>query len=200
MNALVTRFQNDIERPQREWLGYADKSLKAQTQRVSLFPKKYERVSMVPADPESARNVPSLSGEDWVLLTVSSDTRDESETLQDHVVVARSEELGQGVPDASWDEPGDFATLCVVYSGRLFHLREWMKVSVAFKDGLWLCEYAPLGIIAFGTSRHEARDAFNMEFASCWGMIAEADDAELTEGAQKLKRDMKALVSSVEEL
>ncbi len=56
----------------------------------------------------------------------------------------------------------------------------------------------PLGILAYGSTQEDARDAFTTEFASAWGQIGQEDDSNLTRDARNLKKRLLSLVDRVE--
>jgi len=66
------------------------------------------------------------------------------------------------------------------------------------QDDLLLCEDAHLGIIAYGDTREEVMREFSNEFNPLWDIIAEEEDALLTEDARLLKRRLIELVRKVE--
>jgi len=88
----------------------------------------------------------------------------------------------------------------VAYGERTFHLSEPMQVHVDNHDGVWVHEYEPLGIIAAGDTRAESLDAFRMDFAACYDLIAQEEDGHLTLDARELKKRMLALVERVEKV
>lgn len=88
----------------------------------------------------------------------------------------------------------------VDYGNRRFILNEQIQISQAYVDGVWLCEFEPLGILAFGVSRHDAVIDFRADFAACWDDIAEDRDENLTVDAQELKRKLKLLVKETRDI
>ncbi|MBM4083615.1 MAG: hypothetical protein FJ272_02400 [Planctomycetes bacterium] len=87
----------------------------------------------------------------------------------------------------------------IVYGNRRFHLREHIQIQVDFRDGLWIHEYAPLGILAYAETRAESLNAFRMDFAACWDFLAQEGDHGLTEDARVLKAKLLSLVERIEE-
>ena len=86
----------------------------------------------------------------------------------------------------------------LLYHNRRFHLRQPIQITPVFHEGVWVHEYEPLKIFAFGHSRHESLHAFKMEFSACWDQLAQEEDNNLTEDAQDLKRLLLSLVQNVE--
>lgn len=86
----------------------------------------------------------------------------------------------------------------LIYDNRRFHLNQPIQINPVFHEGVWVHEYEPLRMYAFGHLRHESLQAFKMEFAACWDQLAEEEDNNLTEDAQDLKRQLLALVRTVE--
>jgi hypothetical protein len=85
----------------------------------------------------------------------------------------------------------------IVYSRR-FILKKPIRILPDVMDGVWVHEYEPLGIIAYGRTRSESLEAFRMEFAVLWDEYAQEEDENLTDDAQELKRAINELVASVE--
>jgi hypothetical protein len=85
----------------------------------------------------------------------------------------------------------------IVYSRR-FILKNPIRILPDVLDGVWVHEYEPLGIIAYGRTRSESLEAFRMEFAVLWDEYGQEDDQNLTEDAKELKSAIKNLVSLVE--
>ena len=88
----------------------------------------------------------------------------------------------------------------IIYDQRRFRLTSRIAIAVDLRDGLWIHEYEPLGILAYGKSRAESLRAFRMDFAACWDSIAQEDDANLTGDAKELKHKLRALVAEVNDL
>lgn len=88
----------------------------------------------------------------------------------------------------------------VVHAERRFRLREAIEIKVDLRDDLWVNEYEPLGILAFGPSRAESLNAFRSDFAACWDCVAQESDENLTADARTLKRKLLDLVEGVEEV
>ena len=63
-----------------------------------------------------------------------------------------------------------------------------------------MCEFEPLGILGYGESRHDALNAFRLDFASSWDEIAQEKDEHLTLDAQELKQKLCNLVKEVQTL
>lgn len=117
-------------------------------------------------------------------------------TLSEHGEVERIEEILDARPvdliPLRWTR--------VVYGDRIFRLTTPIHVNVDFRDGLWIHECEPLGILAYGESRGKSLNAFRMDFAACWDLVAEEDDANLTVDARELKQKFRELVQEVQEL
>jgi hypothetical protein len=88
----------------------------------------------------------------------------------------------------------------VIHGNRCFYLRNKIQIRVDFRDGLWIHEYEPLEILSYAASRAESLNAFRMDFAACWDLVAQEDDMNLTTDAQKLKRKLLSLIEKVENL
>jgi DNA-damage-inducible protein J len=86
----------------------------------------------------------------------------------------------------------------IVRGRRRFILKKSLRVRVALEGGAWVYEYSPLGILAYGSTQEEARDAFTTEFASAWEQVGKEDDANLTRDAKSLKKRLLSLVDRVE--
>jgi len=82
---------------------------------------------------------------------------------------------------------------------RRFLLKKSLRVRVGVEGGVWVYEYSPLGILAYGSTQEEARDAFTTEFASAWEQVGKEDDSNLTRDAKSLKKRLLSLVDRVEE-
>jgi hypothetical protein len=78
-------------------------------------------------------------------------------------------------------------------------LRQPVDITVEVRDGLWIHECAPLGIVAYAPTRAESLNAFRLDFAVCWDSVAQESDENLTEDARDLKRALLDLVEHVEE-
>jgi DNA-damage-inducible protein J len=82
---------------------------------------------------------------------------------------------------------------------RRFLLKKSLRVRVGVEGGVWVYEYSPLEILAYGSTQEEARDAFTTEFASAWEQVGKEDDSNLTRDAKSLKKRLLSLVDRVEE-
>ena len=82
---------------------------------------------------------------------------------------------------------------------RRFLLKKSLRVRVGVEGGVWVYEYSPLEILAYGSTQEEARDAFTTEFASVWEQVGKEDDSNLTRDAKSLKKRLLSLVDRVEE-
>ena len=69
----------------------------------------------------------------------------------------------------------------------LIRLLEAVKTT---SDGLVVYEVDRLGMMAYGTTEAEAKEALRAEFEALWEVIALADDSELTQDALELKRKL----------
>ncbi len=86
------------------------------------------------------------------------------------------------------------------YGNSRFLLTEQIQIQQDFRNGVWVCEFEPLGILGYGSSRHEAVVSFRRDFAACWHDIAEEEDDKLTLDAQELKEKFRNLVKDVARL
>ena len=90
------------------------------------------------------------------------------------------------------------STNSIVYDGRAFELNRFLTIEVRRADDLYVFENELLGIVGYGKTRDEARDAFNMEFACCWDSVAMVDDAAiLTPDAERLGNSMRNRVLKI---
>lgn len=83
------------------------------------------------------------------------------------------------------------------YGNRRFLLNEQIQIRQAYTDGVWSCEFEPLGILAFGLSRRKAVTDFKTDFAACWDDIVKEHDDKLTADARQLKERLTQLVKDV---
>jgi DNA-damage-inducible protein J len=81
---------------------------------------------------------------------------------------------------------------------RRFILKKSLRVRVGVEGGVWVYEYSPLGILAYGSTQEESRDAFTIEFDSAWEQVGKEDDLNLTRDARSLKKRLLSLVDRVE--
>lgn len=81
---------------------------------------------------------------------------------------------------------------------RRFILKKSLRVRVGVEGGVWVYEYSPLGILAYGSTQEESRDAFTTEFDSAWEQVGKEDDLNLTRDARSLKKRLLSLVDRVE--
>mgnify|MGYP001499073424 FL=1 len=81
---------------------------------------------------------------------------------------------------------------------RRFLLKKSLRVRLGVEGGVWVYEYSPLEILAYGSTQEEARDAFTTEFASAWEQVGKEDDSNLTRDAKSLKKRLLSLVDRVE--
>jgi hypothetical protein len=102
-------------------------------------------------------------------------------------------------PAALATETTDKVTF-VIYGNEMFRLCKAIRVRPRRVGGLYVLEYKPLGIAAYGRSEQESREAFAEEFSSCWHWIALEDDAALTKDARELKYKVLDLVKTVTSL
>ena len=65
----------------------------------------------------------------------------------------------------------------------LIRLLEAVKTT---SDGLVVYEVDRLGMMAYGTTEAEAKEALRAEFEALWEVIALADDSELTQDGPKI--------------
>ena len=88
----------------------------------------------------------------------------------------------------------------VDYGNRRFLLKEQIQIRQDFRDDVWVCEFQPLGILAYGLSRRDALECFRRDFALSWDDIAQEQDDKLTMDAQELKTKFLGLVEREETL
>ena len=81
---------------------------------------------------------------------------------------------------------------------RLFRLTHPIACAIEKQERLFVSEYEPLGIVAYGESREEVMRAFSYEFAILWDVIVQESDIRLTEDAKALKKKLIELVKEVE--
>lgn len=81
---------------------------------------------------------------------------------------------------------------------RRYILKHPIQILPDIVDGVWVHEYEPLGIVAYGQSRSESIEAFRMEFAALWDEYAQEPDESLTEDAKELKRVINDMIAAVE--
>ncbi|MGV8122941.1 MAG: hypothetical protein AB2L14_24535 [Candidatus Xenobiia bacterium LiM19] len=84
------------------------------------------------------------------------------------------------------------------YSNKILYLKDLIKIDVDFQDGVWIYHYQPLGITGYGATRKEAQEAFLLDFISCWDLIAQEIDENLTADALSLKTKLLSLVEKSE--
>jgi len=82
-------------------------------------------------------------------------------------------------------------------AGKVFHLVHHIACAIEKQEGLFVSEYEPFGILAYGETREEVMRAFSHEFAILWDAIAQEDDRRLTEDARTLKKKFLELVEEV---
>ncbi len=93
----------------------------------------------------------------------------------------------------------DSISVSIIERGRRrFVLKKSLRVRVGIEGGVWVLEYAPLGILAYGRMQEEALAAFRTDFASAWDQVAKEVDAKLTRDARSLKKRLLSLVDRVE--
>jgi hypothetical protein len=85
----------------------------------------------------------------------------------------------------------------VIHGPKVFELNEPIDITVLREGNLWVLEYKPLGISAYGSTKLGALRAFAEEFSSCWRWIAQERDSQLGGDARELKRKLLALVRAV---
>jgi hypothetical protein len=88
----------------------------------------------------------------------------------------------------------------IIHGNRSFVLHKPIQIRIDCQDGIWIHEYEPLGILSYAPSRAESLDAFRMDFAACWDLVAQESDEKLTADARELKRKLLNLVKKVENL
>ncbi|MEK6695939.1 MAG: type II toxin-antitoxin system RelB/DinJ family antitoxin [Candidatus Deferrimicrobiota bacterium] len=105
--------------------------------------------------------------------------------------------MRKGLPFAV-EIPGSVSISVIERGRRRFILKKSLRVRVDVEGSVWVYEYSPLGILAYGSTQEEARDAFTTEFASLWEQVGTADDSHLTRDARSLKKRLLSLVDRVE--
>jgi len=88
----------------------------------------------------------------------------------------------------------------VDYGNRRFVLKEQIQIRQDFLDDVWICEFEPLGMLAYGLSRREALECFRRNFALSWDDVAQEQNDNLTVDAQELKKKFRNLVEREESL
>lgn len=88
--------------------------------------------------------------------------------------------------------------VALIHRDRVFRFRRPVNIHVYQEGNLWIHEYEPLGISAYGSSETESLRAFAEEFSSCWRWIAMEQDSGLAADAQQLKRQLLDLVEAVQ--
>jgi hypothetical protein len=83
--------------------------------------------------------------------------------------------------------------------GKVFRLAHPIACAIEKQEGLFISEFEPLDIIAYGESREEAIQGFSHEFMILWEAIARQQDSSLTDDAKSLKRKLHELVTEVTE-
>jgi hypothetical protein len=83
------------------------------------------------------------------------------------------------------------------FNGTVFRFNAPVEFVLFVQDGAWNCENPDLSILAFGATVEEAVRSFSEDFLALWDVIAQSPDDSLTVEAQKVKRHMRVLVSSV---
>jgi DNA-damage-inducible protein J len=81
---------------------------------------------------------------------------------------------------------------------RRFVLKKSLRVRVGIEGGVWVLEYAPLGILAYGSTQEEALAAFRIDFSSSWDQVAKEADVKMTRDARALKKRLLSLVDRIE--
>jgi hypothetical protein len=82
----------------------------------------------------------------------------------------------------------------VDYANRRLILREPIVITQQFEDGLWICAYEPLDILAWGDCRRTAMESMRADFVKLWDFIAQEEDKNLTQDAIDLKAKFRQLV------
>jgi len=78
--------------------------------------------------------------------------------------------------------------------GRTLEFKDPISVSLDFRNGLWVYEFDPLGILAYADNRKSALRHLREEFFVLWDDIRGCDDEGLTSDAQELKKKLVELV------
>jgi len=95
----------------------------------------------------------------------------------------------------------EFIPVSIIERGRRrFVLKKSLRVRVGIEGGVWVLEYAPLGILAYGPTQEEALAAFRTDFSSSWDQVAKESDAKLTRDARGLKKRLISLVDRIESI
>ena len=85
----------------------------------------------------------------------------------------------------------------ILHGNTVFALRAPIDLDVRDEGPYCLVEYGPLGLQGRGNDQEEALESFADQFWGIWEWIASVDDSKLTQDAQRLKRRMLKVVSSV---
>ena len=107
--------------------------------------------------------------------------------------------LGVGDYQAPSENPADLVRE-IKDGERLFVLSHPIPVTEEWSEGLWQYENAELGLLGYSTSKDEAFEVFQLDFASSWDNIAQESDDALAPDAQRLKKALLDLVLRVERL
>jgi hypothetical protein len=83
---------------------------------------------------------------------------------------------------------------------RKFTFSPSLAVELTYDGEIWQYENTHLDLLGYGTIREDALELFGASLGSHWDMIACEDDSRLTGEAIKLKKRLRASISSVEDL
>jgi hypothetical protein len=86
----------------------------------------------------------------------------------------------------------------IIWSGRTFHLRRPIDLTVRRRGPYLFVGYEPVGIEGYGRNEQAALESFADVFAATWDWIATARDSQLGGEAQELRRKLRDLVEFVE--
>lgn len=78
--------------------------------------------------------------------------------------------------------------------GKLFKLAHPIACTFQKQEGLFVSEFKPLGIIAYGETHQEVIQAISQEFAILWQGIVQKPNSVLTEDAKILKEKLQGMV------
>jgi hypothetical protein len=79
-------------------------------------------------------------------------------------------------------------------NGRSLILKDAISVSLDYRNGVWVYEYDPLGILAYASTRRLALRNLREEFFFLWDDLRTSADGDLTLDAQELKKRVTDLI------
>lgn len=97
------------------------------------------------------------------------------------------------------DEAWPLRTKQIHWKSKTFSLREQIMCGILIEDGMYILEYDPLRLRVAAESRDDVIKEFRQEFSMLWDEYAQAEDSELTEDAQEIKKHLLDIVQEVTE-